>query len=48
MSRFDISQHRACRLACVDPKTVLREPVPDHPEIRSRMHEIASERRRFW
>lgn len=47
MSRFDISQRRACRLVCVDPKTVRREQVPDHPEVRERMHEIAAERRRF-
>lgn len=47
MSKFDISQRRACRLVDVDPKTVRREPVPDHPEIRERMREIAAERRRF-
>lgn len=47
MSRFDISQRRACRLVCVDPKTVRRAPVADHPEIRVRMREIAAERRRF-
>lgn len=47
MSRFDVSQHRACRLVGVDPKTVRRERVPDHPEIRVRMCEIAGERRRF-
>lgn len=42
-----MSQRRACRLVCVDPKTARREPVPDHPEIRARMREIAAERRRF-
>lgn len=47
MSGHDISQRRACQLVGVDPKTVRREPVPDCPEIRQRMHEIASERRRF-
>lgn len=47
MSRFDISQRRACRLVRVDPKTVRREPVPDQPEIRARMRAIAAERRRF-
>ena len=46
MSKFDISQRRACRLLDVDPKTVRREPVADHPEIRERMREIAAERRR--
>jgi putative transposase len=47
MSRHDISQRRACRLAGVDPKTVRRKRVPDHPEIRTRMRELAGERRRF-
>ena len=47
MSKFDISQRRACRLVSVDPKTVRREPVADHPEVRDRMREIAAERRRF-
>lgn len=47
MAGHDISQRRACRLTGVDPKTVRRERVPDHPEIRSRMRAIAAERRRF-
>ena len=47
MSRHDISQRRACRLVSVDPKTVRRARIPDCPEIRARMREIASERRRF-
>jgi len=47
MSRHEISQRRACRLVGVDPKTVRRMVAPDHPEIRERMREIASERRRF-
>ncbi len=47
MSKFAISQRRACRLAGVDPKTVRRAPEPDHPEVRERMREIAAERRRF-
>jgi putative transposase len=47
MSKHDISQRRACRLVSVDPKTVRRKPIPDCPEIRQRMREIAHERRRF-
>jgi putative transposase len=47
MSKFDISQRRACRLVRVDPKTVRREPIADNPEIRERMRAIAAERRRF-
>ena len=47
ISKFEISQRRACRLVSIDPKTVRRTPVPDHPEIRGRMREIAAERRRF-
>jgi len=47
MSRHDISQRKACRLVGVDPKTVRRARVPDHPEIRSRMRVLAHERRRF-
>ena len=42
-----VSQRRACRLVGVDPKTVRRERAPDCPEIRTRMREIAAERRRF-
>lgn len=47
MSKFDVSQRRACRLVSVDPKTVRRERAPDCRAIRQRMREIASERRRF-
>ena len=47
MSKHDISQRRACRLVSVDPKTVRRKHTPDCPEIRQRMRELASERRRF-
>ena len=47
MSKYDISQRRACSLVSVDPKTVRRQRVPDNPKIRERMREIASERRRF-
>ena len=46
-AKHALSQRRACNLASVDPKTVRRERVPDCPEIRQRMREIASERRRF-
>ena len=44
---YAISQRRACRLVSVDPKTVRREAVPDNPDIRARMREIAAVRRRF-
>lgn len=44
---YAISQRRACRLVSVDPKTVRRDPPPDHPEVRARMREIAAARRRF-
>jgi putative transposase len=47
ISKYEVSQRRACRLVSVAPKTVRREPVPDNPEIRKRMREIAGERRRF-
>lgn len=47
MSGHGLSQRRACRLIGVDPKTVRRKRAPDHPEIRTRMREIAGERRRF-
>lgn len=47
MSRHEISQRRACRLTGVDPKTVRRARVPDHPEIRQRMRDLAGVRRRF-
>ena len=47
MARHDISQRGACRLTGVDPKTVRRARVPDNPEIRQRMRELAATRRRF-
>ena len=47
MSKYEMSQRRACRLVSVDPKTVRRMKPPDNPQIRERMREIASERRRF-
>ena len=43
----ELSQRRACLLVGVDPKTVRRECLPDHPEIRHEMGEIAKRRRRF-
>ena len=47
MRDHDISQRRACRLICVDPKTVRRERPPDCADIRKEMQEIAGKRRRF-
>ena len=47
MSTYDISQCPACRLVSVGPKTVQRTPEPDNLDIRTRMREIASERRGF-
>lgn len=43
----ELSQRRTCLLVGVDPKTVRRECLPDHPEIRDEMGEIAKRRRRF-
>jgi putative transposase len=47
MEKHAITQARACRLVSVDPKTVRRKQVPDNPEVRARMREIAEHRRRF-
>lgn len=47
MAKHALSQRRACRLIGVDPKTVRRARVPDNPQIRARMRELAAERRRF-
>ena len=47
MSRYEVSQARACRLIGVDPKTVRRKEKKGDEEIRQRMGEIATERRRF-
>ncbi len=47
MRDHKISQHRACDLVGVDPKTVRRPRPPDHADIRKQMHEIAGKRRRF-
>ena len=47
MTDHGITQARACRLVRVDPKTVRRKREPDNPVIRTRMREIAHERRRF-
>ena len=42
-----ISQRRVCDLVGVDPKIAQRERPSDHADIRKKMHEIASIRRRF-
>jgi putative transposase len=47
MAERGFSQRRACALALIDPKTVRREPEPDNPEIRTRLRQLAGERRRF-
>ena len=47
MRDHEISQHRACRLVGVDPKTVRCERPPDNPEIREEMKAVAAKRRRF-
>lgn len=47
MAERGFSQRRACALALVDPQTVRREPKPDNPEIRTRLRQLAGERRRF-
>ena len=47
MRDYQVSQRRACVLLGVDPKTVRRERLPDHDDIRAAMREIAAQRRRF-
>lgn len=47
MKNHPIPQRRACVPIGVDPRTVRREPPPDHPEIRLDMNKIAEKRRRF-
>jgi putative transposase len=47
MAERGFSQRRGCALALVDPKTVRRAPEPDNPEIRTRLRQLAGERRRF-
>ena len=47
MRDHDISQRRACRFVCVDPKAVRRDKPPDNPEVRKQMKAIGAVRRRF-
>jgi len=47
MRDYQVSQRRACKFVCVDPKTVRRERPPDNPDIREEMKAIASKRRRL-
>lgn len=47
MRDYDISQRRASRFVCVDPRTVRRERSPDCAEIPKEMQEIAGKRRRI-
>ena len=47
MRDHDISQRRACRFVCVDPKAVRRDKPPDNPEVREQMKAIGAVRRRF-
>ncbi len=47
MRDYQVLRRRACVLIAVDPKTVLRECLPDHGAIRGAMQEIAGQRRRF-
>ena len=47
MRDHDISQRRACRFVCVDPKSVRRDKPPDNPVVREQMTAIGAVRRRF-
>ena len=47
MRDHDISQHRACKLVGVDPKTVRRDRPPDNQDMRAAMRDIAGKRLRF-
>ena len=47
MADHGLLQRRAARLVGVDPKTIRRERIPDIPEIRVKMRDLATKRRRF-
>ena len=47
MRDHDISQRRAYRFDCVDPKAVRRDKPPDYPEVRKQMKVIGAVRRRL-
>lgn len=47
MSKWEMSQRRAARIAGCDPKTVRREPEQSDEAIRERLRHHAAERRRF-
>lgn len=48
MTEKDYSQRRACRLVGIDPRVHrYHSSRPDDAELRSRLRELSSERRRF-
>ena len=47
MADHGLSQRRAARLVGVDPKTIRRKRLPDNPEVRKKMRDLAAKRRRF-